>query len=349
MLHAGSTGYLFAFTKGGLILHHPDKGRLAQNLTQEAGAMVVSTKAAMDGWEGWTLAQNKKGVRGILTYKQMRRSGWILGSFFPAEEAFAGIARARRYAWGAAIAIALLAGFIGWATIQHLLQPLRSLRRHVRAVEQEKAEIGIFDLDRDDEVGALGRAFHALSLKREQAERRLHLLSQTDSLTGLGNRRRFEQEMAAAVDRAAGTQHAIAVGFLDIDHFKSINDTYGHAAGDSVLKEFAERLKATLRPGDLSFRLAGDEFVIVLDRVDSAGSVARLADRLIEAIRVPFAYEGKQIAVTTSIGLVMAKPPVAQTSDLLQHADAALYKAKRAGRKRYTVEELGNARQANGF
>jgi diguanylate cyclase (GGDEF)-like protein len=345
-LRPGTNGYLFGLTRSGLVLNHPDPGRLAQNVNQEAGGVVASTKAALDGWEGWTLAHNKRGVPGILTYKQIQGPGWIVGSFFPADEAFAGIARARRYAWVSAIGIAMLAGLVGWATILHLLKPLRSLRRHVRAVEQEQAEIGIFDLDRDDEVGALGKAFHSLSVKRERAEQRLQLLSQTDSLTGLGNRRQFDRQIAAAIERASEMQHALAVGFLDIDHFKAINDTHGHAAGDSVLREFAARLKASLRPSDQPFRLSGDEFVIILERVDTADSVGRLAARLLEAIRLPFEYEGRQLFVTASMGFAMSKPPVAQTGDLLQHADAALYKTKRAGRDGYTVKELAKGPQA---
>jgi diguanylate cyclase (GGDEF)-like protein len=346
LLHAGSTGYLFAITKGGLVLHHPDKRRLTQNVNQESGTVVASTKAAMGGWEGWTLAHNKQGLPGILTYKQMQRPGWILGSFFPADEAFAGIAEARRYAWFSATGIAILAGLIGWATVVYLLKPLRSLRRHVNAVEEEQAGIAIFDIDREDEVGALGRAFHSLSLKRERAEQRLHLLSQTDSLTGLGNRRQFDHEIVAVIDRAAEMHYSLAIGFLDIDHFKSINDTYGHAVGDGVLKEFAQRLKANLRPTDRPFRLAGDEFVIVLEHVSSVDSVERLAARLIEAIRVPFEYEGMSLSVTTSIGFAMSDPPLAQAGDLLQHADAALYKTKRAGRNGYTVKQLGKIPKA---
>jgi diguanylate cyclase (GGDEF)-like protein len=345
-LHAGSTGYLFAITKDGLVLHHPDIRRLAQNVNHETGSVVASTKAAMDGWEGWTLAHNKQGLPGILTYKQMQRSGWILGSFFPADEAFSGITEARRYAWLSATGIAILAGLIGWATVLYLLKPLRSLRRHVNAVEEEQAEIAIFDIDRDDEVGALGRAFHSLSLKRERAEHRLHLLSQTDSLTGLGNRRQFDHEIAAVIDRAAEMQYSVAVGFLDIDHFKSINDTYGHAVGDGVLREFAQRLKANLRPTDQPFRLAGDEFVIVLERVGSADSVERLAARLIEAIRVPFEHEGMSLSVTTSLGFAITDPPLVQAGDLLQHADAALYRTKRAGRNGYTVKKLGKSPMA---
>ena len=213
---------------------------------------------------------------------------------------------------------------------------------HVYAVEAEQAEISVFDVERNDEVGALGRAFHSLSVKRELAEKHLQSLSQTDSLTGLGNRRQFDDEIVAATMRANEMTHSVAIGFLDIDHFKLINDTYGHAVGDLVLKEFAKRLKASLRPSDRPFRLAGDEFVLILDGVDSPETVQRMAARLIEKINMPFDHEGGQLSVTTSIGFVISRPPIAQVGDLLQHADAALYKAKRAGRNGYALKELGS-------
>lgn len=342
-LGAGSTGYLFAISRKGMILHHPDRSRLTHNVNKEAGKVVDATKSAMDGWEGWTLAESKTGVPGILAYKQMQHPQWVLGSVYPAAEAFAGIARARRFAWIATIAIGFIAGTVGWATIERLIRPLKALHQHVCAVEHEKASIDVLDLDRQDEVGALGRAFHSLSVKREAAEQRLRALSQTDSLTGLGNRRQFEQEIEVAAEQANITNHLLAIGFLDIDHFKAINDTHGHAAGDAVLQEFARRLKESLRSTDQAFRLAGDEFVVLIGRVESAESIASVAENILRAIRFPFDYNGLQLAVTTSIGFVVTQPPSPQLGVLLQHADAALYSTKRSGRNGYTVKQLGRS------
>lgn len=345
-LGAGTTGYLFALSRRGMILHHPDGSRLTTNVTREAGTVVRATRDAMNGWEGWTLSRNKKGIPAVLTYKQMAAPQWILGSVFPADEAFAGIAKARRVAWLATFAIAFIAAIIGWAAIYRLLQPLRALRSHVEAIEFEDASIKVLDLKGNDEVGALGRAFHSLSVKRELAERRLKALTQTDSLTGLGNRRRFEKEIEIAIEQANAGQYAIAIGFLDIDHFKTINDTHGHAAGDAVLREFAKRLEDSLRSTDQSFRLAGDEFVILIERVASAEHAGRIAETILQSIRLPFEHDGLQIAVTTSIGVIAARPPIAEVGDLLQHADMALYKTKRAGRNGYTIKELGRSAAA---
>ncbi|MCC2956170.1 sensor domain-containing diguanylate cyclase [Massilia sp. IC2-477] len=340
-LRPGATGYLFALTRSGTLLYHPDRGRHALKAGDEA-PLPAMARAAMQGWDGWTFGKDAQGTPSLLTYKQVGSSGWVLASAFPADEALAGISRARHHAWTWAAILAVCAGVVGWATMVVLLRPLRALRRHVHAVEREEADIGVLELERDDEIGALGRAFHSLSVKRQIAEQQLKELSLTDTLTGLGNRRQFDHEVALLIEQAARYRYGLAVAFLDVDCFKSINDTYGHAAGDAVLKEFARRLRTVTRPTDRSYRLAGDEFVIVSERLESGENARRFAAKILRAIRRPFDIGGGiSLPVTTSIGVAVARFPVAPVGDLLQHADAALYQTKRSGRDGYTIKELG--------
>ena len=338
-LRPDATGHLFAFTRSGVTLYHRDRSRLLRGVEGEA-VLENSVRSALRGWEGWAEGRDRDGAQSLVTYKQVRGVDWVLGSVFPADEAFAGIAKARRHAWLWAAGIALLAGAIGWVTMLVLLKPLRALRRHVHAVEREEAGIEVLELDREDEVGALGRAFHALSLKRQRAEQQLKELCLTDPLTGLGNRRQFDHDVALLAEQAARYRFGMAIAFLDVDCFKAINDTYGHAAGDAVLREFGRRLRGLTRPTDRSYRLAGDEFVIVSERLETAENARRFAAKILRAIRRPFEFEGAPLIVTTSIGIAVSRFPVPLTSDLLQHADAALYRTKRAGRDGYTVKEL---------
>jgi len=345
-LRPDATGHLFAFTRGGVNLYHRDRSRLLRGVEEEA-VLEGSVRSALRGWEGWAEGRDRDGAQALVTYKQVRGVDWVLGSVFPADEAFAGIAKARRYAWGCALGIALLAGAIGWATMLVLLEPLRALRRHVHAVEREEAGIEVLDLGRDDEIGALGRAFHSLSLKRQLAEQQLKELCLTDPLTGLGNRRQFDHDVALLAGQAARYRFGMAIAFLDVDCFKAINDSYGHAAGDAVLREFGRRLRGLTRPTDRSYRLAGDEFVIVSERLETAENARRFAAKILRAIRRPFDFEGVPLAVTTSIGIAVSRFPVPAVGELLQHADAALYRTKRAGRDGYTVKELSTPQAAS--
>jgi diguanylate cyclase (GGDEF)-like protein/PAS domain S-box-containing protein len=172
-----------------------------------------------------------------------------------------------------------------------------------------------------------------------QYERQLHALAHSDHLTGLPNRRSFEEHLAKAIARSRRSAMAMAVAYLDVDNFKQINDSLGHASGDAVLREFGRRRAATVRSTDTVARLAGDEFVIVLEQVGSPLECRRIADKLLEALRPDFLVDGKPVAVTASIGIAWAVRP--EQASLSHAADEALYASKRAGRDMASVLVVG--------
>jgi diguanylate cyclase (GGDEF)-like protein/PAS domain S-box-containing protein len=173
-------------------------------------------------------------------------------------------------------------------------------------------------------------------------ERQLHALAHSDHLTGLPNRRSYEERLVQAIARSRRSAMAMALVYLDVDHFKQINDSLGHASGDSVLREFAKRLSSTVRATDTVARLAGDEFVIVLEQVGSARECARIADKLLDALRADFLVDGQARQVTASIGIAWAAFP--EQAALAQAADEALYESKRMGRNTATVLTAGGPR-----
>jgi diguanylate cyclase (GGDEF)-like protein len=130
---------------------------------------------------------------------------------------------------------------------------------------------------------------------------------------------------------------AVGLLFLDIDGFKGIHDTRGHAAGDEVLREFARRLSATVRETDTVARLAGDEFVVLVEGVHRRDECLFIARKIIAAMRRPFRVGDDDLPVTTSIGIALADDPALSAEALLQRADAALYSAKAQGRDRYEM------------
>jgi len=167
---------------------------------------------------------------------------------------------------------------------------------------------------------------------RKHAELQLVRMAQCDSLTGLANRRQFEDRLPEAMARARGGPTPIALLFLDIDHFKSINDTLGHAAGDEVLKQCALRLSETVRVGDTVARLAGDEFVVVVEGIRSAAEAGQVAEKIAVAMRREWLLQGRALGVTTSIGVAVYHDEEIAPAELMARADAALYEAKQAGR-----------------
>ncbi|MFN8039089.1 MAG: diguanylate cyclase [Acidimicrobiales bacterium] len=180
----------------------------------------------------------------------------------------------------------------------------------------------------------LQRARHlvALAFERRHTEARLLHAALHDTLTGIANRSHFFERLAAAMaDRHEGAE-TVAVLYLDLDAFKPVNDTYGHAAGDEVLRVVSDRIATALRPDDLVARLGGDEFAVLCTGVPDADEATAIAQRLIDAVTAPIALPGGDVQVGVSIGIAVDPAGQVAGERLLEAADAALYDAKSSGR-----------------
>lgn len=178
----------------------------------------------------------------------------------------------------------------------------------------------------------IGQALAMLLLLQDRALRQIERLIEVDVLTGLLNRRGFDERLRRLLQR--GGAHTPVLAVLDLDHFKRINDVYGHAVGDAVLSGLGERLRETLRPLDLAVRLGGEEFAVIWAQPDEGGE-ARLGERLREVIgNRPFTTGAGPLAVTVSVGIARARGAQEAPESLFSRADAALYAAKHAGRDR---------------
>ncbi|MDH0862918.1 diguanylate cyclase [Mitsuaria sp. GD03876] len=171
----------------------------------------------------------------------------------------------------------------------------------------------------------------------KQVERELDQLSRLDPLTGLPNRRQFESRLSEALARARRSQRTMALMFMDLDHFKQINDSLGHAAGDAVLKTFAERVRGTIRETDQLCRLAGDEFVLIVENLHGSDEAALVAEKVLVAVTAPLTLQGQALQLSTSIGVACHDGGPEGEVALLGRADDALYRAKSEGRGRWRV------------
>ncbi|CAJ0720422.1 hypothetical protein LMG6871_03840 [Ralstonia edaphis] len=175
----------------------------------------------------------------------------------------------------------------------------------------------------------------------KRAEQRLRHLAAHDALTGLTNRSFFIAHLESAIERARDESRELALFFLDLDRFKSVNDTAGHACGDTLLQSAAARLTDCIGPGDVIARLGGDEFVILIDQRVEGKRIALLAERLLQAMREPFDTVNGRYYLGVSIGVALYPHDGISGTDLLRSADAAMYRAKQNGRNRaqfYTAE-----------
>ena len=166
---------------------------------------------------------------------------------------------------------------------------------------------------------------------RHAAQARIQHLAHHDALTGLPNRMSFMERLGRQIDRARAANRTMALLFVDLDHFKRVNDSLGHLIGDQLLQTVAARISASLRAGDVVARFGGDEFIVLLDDA-SRDDVAQVAHKLLRAIELPVDAEGRDLSVTPSVGIAMFPNDGATPTELIKNADTAMYIAKSRGR-----------------
>ncbi len=176
---------------------------------------------------------------------------------------------------------------------------------------------------------------HTDITERKQAEEMAHHLAYHDPLTGLPNRVLFNDHLTLELAHARRNKCMVAVIFLDLDRFKTINDTLGHAIGDRLLQEVAKRLTGCLRGGDTVARLGGDEFMLLLSGITHGEDVAKVARRILEVLKPPFNLDGHELHITGSMGISLYPSDGEDAETLIKNADTAMYRAKEQGRGAY--------------
>ena len=193
--------------------------------------------------------------------------------------------------------------------------------------------------DRQDEIGVLARSFYNMQNQinfqmdeLRQSRQELEHLARHDLLTGLPNRRLFDEHMEQALSTSRREIEQLALMFIDIDHFKPINDLLGHAIGDLLLKEIAGRIRMAVRESDIPARIGGDEFVVLLQNVQQRQDALTVAEKIRTAIMQSFEVEGHRLSVSASIGIALYPDDGNELLELSVRADKAMYVAKEQGR-----------------
>lgn len=337
-LDARTGGYLFIVTADGTILHHPDKQFILQRLTGDTAPLVEAALATPEGWRDDVLDD---GEPTLLVHKRLRRVDWTVAAARPLRSAFAPLDHVRLRVLAAIVLITSFAALFGWLITTRLTSPLKRLRDHVIDIDSGAAPLSVLEVERHDEFGLLSRAFLAISKRRDQFEKDLQQIATTDALTGAHNRRMFDAFFPTALARSHRNGQRVGLAILDIDHFKAINDTHGHVVGDAVLVEFVRRLGQSVRASDTVARLAGDEFVVVFEQLDSLSEAGVLGQRIVSAMAAPFMIGTLVLPVTASIGIAVADDAQSLANDVLHAADETLYRVKKQGRNGWMVHKLG--------
>jgi diguanylate cyclase (GGDEF)-like protein len=241
-------------------------------------------------------------------------------------------------------ALQVLVGALALLAIltQRLLKPIQRLKQQASDIAS-RADVAPVAWDRADELGQLGQHLNEVHgqidglfdrLESQKAE--LEKIALHDGLTSLPNRALFRELTRGAVAAAERDGGKVALLFIDLDRFKAVNDTMGHAAGDALLLEVARRLKASVRASDVVCRHSGDEFTVLLRDASQVDELAATADRMLKAVEEPLTLNRRDMQVTASIGIALYPDDADDADTLVQHADTAMYVAKHLGKARYS-------------
>ena len=253
--------------------------------------------------------------------------GWLTEVAFVLTAAFA--------AFGSALLLALYMQRLIVGPLTELTQAVKAVTTHqdysMRVALHSRDEIGLLGNNFNDMLSQIESRDNQLALHREELEHSAHY----DALTGVPNRRLLADRLGIAIARARRTGKFLAVCYLDLDGFKAINDTFGHAGGDFLLIEITDRLKCVLRGDDTLSRLGGDEFVLLFSDLEQIEESHPILDRVLATVGMPVLIEATFASVSGSIGVALFPADNADADTLLRHADQALYRAKEAGKNRY--------------
>ncbi|SEG83904.1 putative bifunctional diguanylate cyclase/phosphodiesterase [Marinobacterium lutimaris] len=227
-----------------------------------------------------------------------------------------------------------------WIT-RGMLKPLQVLTNRSSRFAEGERDLS-FELNRPDEFGRLGTALERMRRALEESHDQVEQMAYEDTVTHLPNRRWFQNRLSEIMHRSASLEGAFAVLFIDLDHFKQVNDTAGHERGDQLLREVSRRLQACVTenrsrrgPAAELARLGGDEFVVLLPAVQGAEDAAETARALLASLAPPFLLHGQYFSISCSIGITLYPDDGVSASEILKHADVAMYSAKQHGRNQF--------------
>lgn len=293
---------------------------LVEDDQQEA---LVITNMLKEGLQNQFVLEQRRSISEALTLVQQQSfQAMILDSHLPEGQSFASIPQFIQYCPEAPILI------------------LSGVEDEEQAIHAVKSGAQDYLIKGQTSSPTLCRAIR-YAMERHRATQRITQLAHYDHLTGLANRGLFYERLNCAVARCHRNDMAMALMFLDLDHFKEINDTLGHECGDSLLKTVATRIKKCIREIDTGVRLGGDEFAILLEQIISVEDVGAIAERILQLLAQPIIVQHHQLQITASLGITIYPWDSANPQELLSHADAAMYRAKAQGGNSYQFYTAG--------
>lgn len=333
--NGGTGGVLFVVSPKDKLFVASSRRDMALTPTPPAGVNALYDRA-IRGYRGTGIAVNADGVEEISAIASVPSTGWYVVSQLPSHVAFATVDRVKDFLLKGTLATVLVFAVLVPLGLYLVFRPLFRAAAHADNMTLGKAPLEPLPVVRDDEVGHLISAFNRLLGKLNDNQVELSRIAHHDELTGLPNRALLYDRLRQALARAQRRNTKVALLFMDLDGFKSINDTLGHKAGDEVLRQVANRFVSILRQTDTLARVGGDEFILLLSDLwkEAERAADVVAAKCIDALKAPFSISGMECTVGVSVGIVLGEG-LDSADALLLSADKAMYSAKKSGGGRY--------------
>ena len=329
----------------GLTVYSSDPKQIGEDKRSNAGFIaaaagnVASELAHRNQFDAFE--EHRVDIDVISSYAPIREQGRLVGVFEVYQDVTSFVRQLDQAKW--------LVGLIVLAVLSVLYLIQLLVVRHAQVILSRQADqLEAANRELDHRVQERTAELHAEIVERRNAELRLDYLAHHDPLTGLPNRLMFAEQLKKSISLKAREALQLAVLFIDLDRFKEVNDTLGHAVGDELLVAVTHRLESRLRVSDTLARLGGDEFICIIEDVKDASVVSALADKLIELLSQPFQIVEHELYITASIGICLYPADGESVDVLVRNADTAMYQAKARGRGRshfYTPEMTAYAQE----
>ncbi|TCS75097.1 diguanylate cyclase (GGDEF)-like protein [Effusibacillus lacus] len=327
----GAGGYVYIVDRNGVIISHPQKERIGESV--KSNPVVQKVLQQQSGYQ-WVV--NTKGAPMYASFAYIPQLSWGVVAQVPESEIYEPFYKFRSNLFVLSlltlIPLSVLTAFYAKQTIF----PIRRLQQAVAEVEKGNYEQYVEHTDKT-ELGELSSKFNDMIKTIRESRERIRHQAFHDSLTGLPNRTLFKEDLGKYLVEADVGNQQVAVLFFDLDGFKMVNDSLGHKVGDMLLVEVGKRLERLPKYSDTTYRVGGDEFIVIIPDVASKDEVERSAKEILAIIAPPFYLEGREIFISASIGISIYPTDGKDADTLVKHADIAMYRAKEQGKNNYCL------------
>lgn len=300
---------------------------------------------ALDGREGVTSGPDYRDIQVFSAYKPFDFLGtrWALIAEIDQEEVLLPVKQLNTFLIISGAILAIVITFLGYLLASDLANPITAMTHVMSRLANNDFNVNISVAERQDEVGGMALAllhFKKSAIEQDSLRESMSFMAKHDSLTGLPNRDFALSQLQAMANEYHVNGKKLSIMFADLDGFKQVNDTYGHSAGDVVLKEVSARFRTCIRESDILARFGGDEFLLITPYTDNTADCSKIAVNLITSLERPFRLSNQQVTLGVSIGIATYPYHANDVNSLLKVADNAMYTAKRSGKNNFIIGEI---------